>query len=511
MIISKEAVRQVDLEPLRPFAVNHAEFFAHDWHYRLLAYLAMQFPGKTMVDIGTNMGDSALALSAGGGDVHSFDVVDKRAGQPHRPNVHCRIEDLWDPSTREKHRRLLLESTLIFIDIAPHDGWQELELVRWLEENRYRGIIVADDIWYYKPMRDLFWSQIEERHKADLTEVGHWSGTGIITFDGRVHVEHTPVTSAWTLVTGYFDLASREDASPEMQSRPKTHYFDTHGAATLSVDENLIVFCEPGVEEQVWKMRPTRLHGRTKVITKRFEDFPLYRYHPRIVANRGGPWCPTDPRMTASYYLLCMARYDMVREAMTTNPFGSTHFGWINLCLERVGWKNFIHLDRALDLNRDKFSTCFIDYVPKPVVSNWHEFFGGNACWGRCTMSSGFFTGREDYLRLFCDRIEQQFLTCLAAGYGHADEQLYPMIYFGEPNLFDWYPGDYAEVVTNYAHVHDRAEQPIMNLITNSFMAGEFGVCRRAAMRVWDSYRMGRCQLAGPALDRLLDIIRRTC
>lgn len=511
MKLFKSDVDAVDLESVRPFVANHQEFFARDWHYRLLGHLAMRFPSRTVIDIGTNCGDSALALSFGGGQVHSFDIEDRTSDRPRRENVVYHIEDLWNLSVREKWKLTLLESAVVFIDIAPHDGAPELELVRWFEANGYRGILVLDDIWYYKRMRDELWGKLDERHKTDVTRLGHWSGTGIVCFDRRVKIENEPDTSAWTMVTGYFDLASRSDASPEMLARPEAHYLDTHGPGTLAIDENLIVFCEPRNVDKVWRLRPARLHDRTRVVVREFDEFPMSRYHPRIVANRGGPWCPTDPRMTASYYLLCMARYAMMREAMSSNPFRSTHFGWINICIERVGWKNLMHLDEALGESRDKFSTCFIDYVPKNVVMNWDQFFGGSACIGRCTMSSGFFTGREDYLREASELLEGQFLRCLAAGYGHADEQLYPMIYFDRPDLFDWYPGDYAEVVTNYARVNDRPEQPIVNLISRSFEAGDFGVCARAAAKVMEGHTARRYQIADRELEKLLDIMRRVC
>ena len=196
-----------------------------------------------------------------------------------------------------------------------------------------------------------------------------------------------------------------------------------------------------------------------------FEDMPLTRYRDRIIRNRGGAlaW-PSDPRDTASYYLFCMARYAMVKSTIGFNPFGSTHFTWIDLGIERMGFRNLIHLDEALGAYRDKFSTCFIDYVPRNLVANLPAYFGGTACFGRCSMASGFFTGRAYYMKRFCGEIEkEEFLTCLEAGYGHADEQLYPRIFFRFPEIFDWYVGDYTEVITNYARVHEKPESPIRN------------------------------------------------
>ena len=504
MRLRQSDVDKVDLEPLRPF-VHGEGFFWTKEHYKLLAHLSTRVRPGTLFDLGTHLGDSALALSVGGFQVESFDVVDNIRGRPVPPNVHLNLVDLWQPESREAWKDRLLESPLIFLDIDPHEGTREYELFRWLEENRYGGILVLDDIWYFKPMRDQLWNRIEGKYKTDATMLGHWSGTGIVSFAQKVEVDGQVDTSNWTLVTGYFDLTKKADASPELCARPSSFFLDGHGSSVLSLDQNLVVYCEPETEAKIWSMRPKYLHERTRVVVQEFEDFPLSRYRDRIIQNRGGsPWCPTHPRSTASYYLFCMARYAMLKRTITDNPFESTHFAWINVDLERMGYQNLIHLGEALGVQRDKFSTCFIDYVPKHVVSDLNAFFGGGACLGRCTMCSGFFTGNAHYMRAVCDRLEAQFVRCLEAGFGHSDEQLYPMVYFAEPDLFDWYLGDYGEMVTNYAHVYDRPDQPIVNLIQNSLAAGDQEVCARACELLWQSYTAGTCAIGQPHLDQFL-------
>jgi len=510
MRLGRADLEAVDLERLRPFVRGEA-FFWNQEHYRLLAHLSTRVGDGTVIDIGTHLGDSALALSVGGARVESFDIVDNVCGRPSPPNVHRTLADLWSPAVRETWKRTLLDSPLIVLDIDPHEGTCEIEFVRWLEKNQYNGILVLDDIWYFKPMRDNCWYRIEGRHKTDVTLLGHWSGTGIVSFGDRVEVEGQTDTSNWTLVTGYFDLTKKRDASAELCARPASFFLDAHGASTLSCEENLVVYCEPETEAKVWSMRPEHLHARTRVVVQEFEDFPLSRHLDRVIQNRGGsPWCPTHPRSTASYYLFCMARYAMLKQVIRENPFGSTHFAWINVDIERMGYQNLVHLKEALGVQREKFSTCFIDYAPRELVMNLDAFFGGRACLGRCTMCSGFFTGSAQSMRTVCDRLEAKFLECLDAGYGHSDEQLYPMVYFDDPDLFDWYLGDYGEMVTNYARVYDRADQPIVHLIRSSLAAGDFRVCARACELLWQSFTAGSAEIAQPYLDEFLAARART-
>jgi hypothetical protein len=170
----------------------------------------------------------------------------------------------------------------------------------------------------------------------------------------------------------------------------------------------------------------------------------------------------------------------MMRMTIKNNPFGSTHFGWIDLGIERMGFQNLIYLDEALGVHRARFSSCFIDYVSKNLIENLSAYFVGSACAGRCSFSSGFFTGNAEYMLEFCNEIEAEFMRCLEAGFGHADEQLYPIVYYRRPELFDWYVGDYTEIITNYSGVREKPESPIRNLIQSSFAAKDFGVCKRA-------------------------------
>lgn len=504
MRLTKDGLKEIDLERFRPLAES-AQFFNDNEHYRLLAWMSMQLgPEASIIDIGTNYGDSALALSYGGGRVDSFDIEDRASRRPKASNVNYYLEDLCDPGVRERWRwkQTLLESQLILIDIDPHEGTRELELVRWLQANDYRGLIVLDDIWYFKPMRDNLWYRIEAQFRKDATRFGHWSGTGILSFNGEnVELEGEVDTSDWTLVTGYFDLTGKIDASPELRARPETHYIDAHGSSVLSLDQNLVVFCDPNLEDKIWKKRPKWLWDRTCVIHEDFEQFPMAKYRERIIANRGGPWRARDPRNTASYYLFCMARYAMLKQTIKANPFKSTHFSWINICIERMGFKNLIHLKEALGLHRSRFSTCFIDYVSKETVEDLPAYFGSGGCRTNCaadrtTMCSGFFTGSTFHMQEVCTQIEVEFLHCLEQGYGHADEQLFPIVYYKHPELFDWYIGDYAEMITNYAGVYENPEQPIRNLIKNSLAAGDLKTCRRACDIIFASYAAGKCLIS---------------
>ena len=466
-------------------------------HYRLLESLSAGASGATLIDIGTHMGMSAFALSSNPTTtVHSFDLVEK-PGRPVRPNLHYHTDDLMSPEGRAKWADVLLAAPVIFLDIDPHEGTREYAFYEWLRDNAYAGTLVCDDIWYFKEMRDNFWYKIPSAHKTDVTAKGHWSGTGLVRFQ----TPSPPPPSNWTVVTAYFDLTRMADASAPIQARPASYYLE-HAKATLTLDQNLVVFCEPDMLTDLQALRPVHLREKTRYIPMSFEDFPMTQYRKRLGENRKvNP--PHDDRNTASYYLFCMARYAMLKQVIEENPFGSTHFAWLNLCIERMGYRNLIELNRVFEIQRSKVSTCFIDYAPLDTVDQVVRT-------GRCTLCSGFFTGEAAYMKTFCDRVEAKFLAYLDKGLGHADEQLFFAVYVEDPSLFDVYYGDYQEMITNYEWIKDRPSRPLYQLIKHAYESGGHAVARTACIALWRSFKKGHAALSDLELSHLVWYYRKT-
>jgi hypothetical protein len=482
----------------------HIEFFSQPGkeHYRLLSYLSTQFNHSNIIDIGSHLGHSSLALSFNKTNtIYSFDILDKvRENIKTVKNINFLLEDLFDKETFMKWKDIILSCPFIFLDVDPHNGTMETDIMVFFKEIGYNGFIICDDIWYFKEMRDEFWYKIEDKYKYDLTAIGHWSGTGIVTFNPEITFPKYDISN-WTLVTAYFDLTQYFDASQEIKDRDRTYYM-SHSISTLSLPHNLVIYCDSASLLYIQAIRPAYLENKTVYVIKEFDEFRFKKesghltetfadYKQKIIQNRKENPYHFDNRNTASYYLFCMSRYAMLKETIETNPFQSTHFCWINFCIERMGFKNLIRLEEGLAVNRDKFSTCYIDYVPETLVKREQEYYQ----FGRCSMCSGFFTGNSEYMYKVCDRIENKFLYFLEKGLGHADEQLYSPVYFDSPELFEHYYGDYHQMITNYKYIYDAPESPVHNFIRNSFEQGFYVKCYEACRFLFNSWAQNKCEL----------------
>jgi hypothetical protein len=152
-------------------------------HYHLLKTLSTEVSGKEILDIGTWMGASALALSFNPANaVHSFDLAHSFS-LPKRSNITYHLANIvTDTPEREQWKDRILASPLIFLDIDPHEGKDEYIFYEWLRDNKFKGALVCDDIHHFEGMRTNFWSKIPNEFKTDLTTKGHWSGTGLVKF-----------------------------------------------------------------------------------------------------------------------------------------------------------------------------------------------------------------------------------------------------------------------------------------------------------------------------------------
>jgi hypothetical protein len=462
--------------------------------------LAAQRRDQSIVvaDAGNGLSAVALAFEASN-TVHAFSLEAAPLLQSY-PNVlhHPVSSSPLDAGVLDTWKDVVLGSALVWIDFAEHGGEQERALYEFLRDNKYQGLLVCDHMWEKKAMRDSFLYRIPEANRYDVSLIGNGKGTFLVAFADEwvnAFAEKKVDLSKWTLVTAYFNLTRCPDASKEIIARDAAYYFQ-HATYTLSSPYNLVVYCDEESLPTIQAIRPAEY--KTKYVVTTFDDIRVApdaktfkEYRLQIAENRRLKPYHFDPRNTPSYYLFCLSRYWMMRETIAENPFGSTHFAWINFCMERMGYKNILHLEECLAVYRDKFSTCYIDFVPESLVQNTAEYFKV----GRCSMCSGFFTGNGDCMRQVAGLIIDKFRKYVGEGYGHADEQLYSPVFFENKELFEPYYGDYSEMITNYKFIYERATEPVHNFIRNSFQHGQYALCLSACQVLLESLALEKCRL----------------
>ena len=180
--IIREHVKDLDVGHLRDISLNGNDWLpAGQSEYKLYAYLSTFFNKSTILDIGTRVGGSALALSYNPtNQVISYDLIEQGASSIKRYNITWKIQNFMEDETLDWNN-----IPIVMIDVDPHDGSQERVMMDWLRDKGWKGILIHDDIGPSWPDIKLMWNEIPEE-KFDVTEIAHMSGTGIVNF-GNAH------------------------------------------------------------------------------------------------------------------------------------------------------------------------------------------------------------------------------------------------------------------------------------------------------------------------------------
>lgn len=162
-------------------------------HYKLLKTICGIIKPSLAIEIGTFEGPSALAMlegMAGSSRLVTFDIVpwdqvattclkfsDFKDGR-----LVQIVGDLSDESVFREHESLFEQADLIFLD-GPKDVAFEKKFLARLETARLKKdlLLVVDDIRKWNMLK--IWKSLD-RPKLDFTSFGHWSGTGLVDWNG---------------------------------------------------------------------------------------------------------------------------------------------------------------------------------------------------------------------------------------------------------------------------------------------------------------------------------------
>lgn len=164
-------------------------------HYRLLAALVQELAAQTVIEIGTFTGMGTLALARAlpaTGRMLTFDLIPWH----HFPQtwlvendfadgrISQIIANIAEPGGIEPFRDHFSEADFLFID-GPKDGVTEQRFIEALSGVKFRKdpIVLFDDTRVIN-MVDI-WRRLD-RPKLDITSFGHWSGSGLVDWNGRV-------------------------------------------------------------------------------------------------------------------------------------------------------------------------------------------------------------------------------------------------------------------------------------------------------------------------------------
>lgn len=192
--IKKQEVKNIDMSILNEYDIVDTPGFseAGQQAYKFYAYLSTLLDDLTILEVGTRYGKSAVSLAYNEKNkVITYDILEQGASRIKKENLECRIGDFMeDPNLNWD------DIDIILIDVDPHDGIKERVFLEFLESKKWEGLLLLDDIlpnWPKiipgaDPQAMHEWWNGLTYEKYDVSDVGHFSGTGLVVMGDKCKV-----------------------------------------------------------------------------------------------------------------------------------------------------------------------------------------------------------------------------------------------------------------------------------------------------------------------------------
>jgi len=241
-----------------------------------------------------------------------------------------------------------------------------------------------------------------------------------------------------TLVTGFVK-------SPEVGGHSLEQYIE-RSKFTLSLDVPMIIFTDSSLLDRIVQARENL---KDKTVIKHINTIKYNDQVDKIRSNRSKshPHGYPDPRNTPWYFIITMNKFTWLKSAIDENPYDSEYFIWLDFGYNQPDSDPTLITDIINNI-RDKFSCCLIDYFSEEYALWRPDIFYQYG--GLTTVAAGLFTAPKDIMLQICDKIEEEFNTVIAQGYGHSEQQLMYVLMLKYSELFDFYVGDYHCLLKNY-------------------------------------------------------------
>lgn len=248
-----------------------------------------------------------------------------------------------------------------------------------------------------------------------------------------------------TIVTGFFNL-SRFENNNRHNRGPK--YYMEKGKELLRRDIQLVIFTEADYVKDIEQLRAQHL-DKTKIITLNIANLPYFKYLEKIKENLEihpiKNKCPIKD--TPGYLVLQMNKLYFLSEVINTNPFGSSHFGWIDFGISHVANFNYVDSDDIFNKIPNKVSLLQLRNYESALsdIDGYLSFIRGIS-------AAGFICGDSNHLTWFIQSCEKKYKEIINSGYAASEEMLFPLIFKGNEDKFRFYYGDYKDILSNFVY-----------------------------------------------------------
>lgn len=243
-----------------------------------------------------------------------------------------------------------------------------------------------------------------------------------------------------TIVTALFDLERRGQ-----NTRRSLTSFQEHSTYTLSLDQPLIVYVDPELEDWAWSVRGRERETITRVVPVPFEELTTYGLLPRATSlpcfenadSAGG---------APMYQVVNWAKFELLERSIDDDPFSTTHFAWVDIAVAHVA-----NLPEVFPAPVDGVSVLTMRPVAPDEITDRAAFY----TYERGRVAGGFMRGSAPRFRRLIEAFWAELGHALACGRRVNEQQVLSYLSCASPELFETYVGDYSSILVNTDLIRD--------------------------------------------------------
>ena len=244
------------------------------------------------------------------------------------------------------------------------------------------------------------------------------------------------------VVTGFFDLQKREGT----ERRNLDHYL-SYGKFLCSQEVPMILFTDPEIMETLQKLRPKDVY--TVIIGVPFEEMPYQKYRGQLEKNRENSAMKLHPiKDTLNYQILNYSKISMIRRAMEICP-DFTHYMWVDFGIAHVAQTQWVKEDEVFTFLPETIKYLQIRAPNEEILKDWTVYFSTL----RWYAAGGVYAGPKELMTELCDEFDKVLEEMIQRELNGIDEQIFGMVAYRRPELFEEYHGDYATILANYKYI----------------------------------------------------------
>jgi hypothetical protein len=267
------------------------------------------------------------------------------------------------------------------------------------------------------------------------------------------HYSTTQINSIYpTIVTAFYDIRKMErELEPgkhnEYKGRKHDTFLNLASDFLLKLPYPLVIFIDNGLDGDHIQnfIKEKRAENPFFIYREDFKNTYFYSYLDKIKELQKGFTLVNGDKQheTPHYIILNNNKFHFMEKAIDVNPFGSSHFIWIDFGINHVA-KSPEKIHEWINNIPNKIKQlCINPYIEKDDRKEFFQYIYHHTAGG---LFSGDIPHMKEYIQLFKNKIEEVY----SQGWYQIDEAIMTMVQRDNPHLFEYYYGDYEGIVANY-------------------------------------------------------------